>query len=141
MVATTEPSHTARRSRKDARIRSGLYVGGQDVPGFVWLGRQLRADEDRGRQLFDNALWRQEAGTGSRMGETKPGEESWVRFTRQGDKWTCGWSADGRKWTTWKVTSDLPDAVTVGVFLTHDADQKCEATFSAFSVTPLKNEK
>ena len=51
-------------------------------------------------------------------------------------------SIDGEKWDETACPKvDLPDRVTVGVYLWHDVDQPCEAVFERFKLTPLKAEK
>lgn len=141
LVRSTEPVHAARSDGVYARTSAGLYVGGKsrhDVQTAVWVGRQLLAVEGKGKKSFDHSLWLQESGSGTRMTGTTPDEATWVRISRSGDQWECGWSGDGKKWATRKVDADLSDAVTVGVFLTHSSGPKCEASFSDFVVTPPK---
>ena len=144
LVRSTEPVHAARSDGVYARTSAGLYVGGKgrhDVQSAVWVGRQLLAVEGKGMKYFDHAQWLQEGGRGTRVSVTTPDEATWVRISRRGDQWDCGWSGDGKKWATRKVDADLSDAVTVGVFLTHSSGPKCEAVFADFSVVVPKAEE
>jgi len=143
MMHTTEPSHTAPKARTDARILSGLFVGKSDSM-LIAFGRQLRADEEKGRKYFDHSIWLENhgAGTGSRIAGTKAFDEVFVRITRRGLKVSKAHSADGKEWHESAVARpDLPDRVHVGVYLWHDVDQPCEAVFERFRLTPLKAEK
>ncbi len=140
MIRTTEPSHTAAKSSTDARITSGLFVSSPQMT--VMFGRQLRADQDMGKEYFDHSIWHQYGGSGSRIAGSKAAEEVFVRYTRKGTKCLLAHSLDGVAWTesaSPKVA--LPDRVTVGVYLWHDVDQPCEAVFERFKLTPLKAEK
>jgi len=140
MISTTEPSHTAPKSSTDARITSGLFVSSPEMT--VTFGRQLRADQDKGRQYFDHSIWHQYGGSGTRIAGSKAAEEVFVRYTRKGSKASLAHSADGIAWSTSDCPKvELPDRVTVGVYLWHDVDQPCEAVFERFRLTPLKAEK
>ena len=61
---------------------------------------------------------------------------------RVGDKFQYGESADGKKWQIGKgVAYDLPDTLRVGVVAINTSSHECEATFSDFTVIPLKSDK
>jgi regulation of enolase protein 1 (concanavalin A-like superfamily) len=140
MIRTTEPSHRAPKSSTDARITSGLFVSSPDMT--ILFGRQLRADQDKGREYFDHSIWHQYGGSGSRITGSKAAEEVFVRYTRKGNKCLLAHSLDGIKWSeSASPKVELPDRVTVGVYLWHDVDQPCEAVFERFKLTPLKAEK
>ncbi len=63
-----------------------------------------------------------------------------VLIWREGDKIKLGISEDGKEWTMSadSLPTDLPDTVRVGVFGMNTSSVECTATFSDFTVVPLK---
>lgn len=64
------------------------------------------------------------------------------RLRREGDRLKTADSADGKKWSEWvEEEFKLPDTVRVGVFGLNTFTAECTATFSDFTITPLKPDK
>lgn len=116
-----------------ARLFSSLGVGGKAANADGWESAWYHRDPSRevpggsagGHGGFDNTF--------------QPCDGLRLRLHREGTKVSYAESTDGKGWKDRMVWEcDLPETVRVGVFGLNTTNAECTATFSDFTVTPLK---
>lgn len=139
----TVPSRAALHNRGSLQTTAGLFVAGGG--SFLTVHRSLAFHVFDGviADQLDQCVWvdRCDAhgGGGNRLAETIATRPVHLRLTRQAGVISLSSSDDGVAWAAPRVfPDDLPDEVTVGVFVSHTPWQECEAVFDQYALTVPK---
>lgn len=144
LIGVTAPTRDAPHPGGGLRVKAGLFAAGADGTA-VTVGLQVcRHLDDKTKELadyLDESVWTDSyhpgGASGTRLEEVAPGRPVWLRIARSGGRVGVLSSDDGQRWTgPWRPDKvELPDAVTVGVFLNSNTDQVCDAAFAGCTLT------
>jgi len=144
----TPPGREAKYTDAWPWSRAGLYlVGGGHAVEFHLSQYYTKANDVLNEKLTRCPwvdTWYPRGGSGSQIGNVEPGKSAYLKVVRRGNTVAVSHSTDGEKWSNPfnpRQTLELPDELTVGVFVSHGTHQPIEATFSDFAIKKLEKDE
>jgi hypothetical protein len=145
VIEATPPGREAKHNDSWPWSRAGLYV----VGGGYSVEHHLSQYYTKLNGVLNEKLtrcpwvdtWYPRGGSGSQLGTVDAGKSVHLKLVRRGNAVTVSHSTDGEKWSNPfnpRQTLELPDELTVGVFVSHGTYQPVEATFADFAIKKLK---
>jgi hypothetical protein len=124
-------------------LRAGLFVEGGfkflDIELFQYYGNNNGVLWEKPNRVVWFNVRGGGKGEGRHVQHAEPNKPLYLRITRKGKVVTMAHCFDGKEWGVSDVPLayqplELPDEVTVGVFLAHSTHQIADATFSDFTL-------
>jgi hypothetical protein len=148
--AAATPNPDVEREDSWPWTRAGLFIsGGGHAIEFHFSQFYTKFDGKLSQQLT-RCVWiegwfPEGSGGGSEQDQVAANKPVHLRITRKEKVITTSYSFDGKKWfsaRTPAASADLPDKVTVGLFVSHTTQQIVDATFTDFKLgKPEKADK
>jgi hypothetical protein len=143
VLDATAPNKDSKHEYIWPMTRAGLFVSAEGVGLELFLqqyhSKVNNTVQDELRRCVWLDMWVNNGGTGQTLKVAEEGKSTYLRITRKDKTVTVSYSFDGTAWTQFdpRRQLDLPEVVTVGVFLSNTTHQFAEARFDNFIVQDL----
>jgi hypothetical protein len=147
LTAAATPDPKTRYQHGMPESRAGIQVIGRDKHARIELYQYFVVDKGVPRESPNQVVWYNvgsaKGGRGRHIEHAKPPTPLFLRITRQTKTLTLSHSFDGKEWGVSQVPAEfqpfeLPDEVTLSIYLAHSTHQVMDAVFTDFTIEKPK---